>query len=168
MCVYLPLKGFEPSSSNLVWGEVKHNLVAGPAPRETASRKLKVSPLRCCLSPAGNSTETLRDFWCVGGLLRGSSSVTEENAQLPFCSWLVRGCSLAAQRCPLCHLSSLQTALTPYTVHATGRLLLSDTEGGHAAGSASQDSVRAGHAALCASRGGLFLVTSLHCQTKTL
>lgn len=46
MCVSAFERGFEPSASKLMWGEVKRKPTAGPAPHETADPVLEVSPVR--------------------------------------------------------------------------------------------------------------------------
>lgn len=73
MCVSAFERGFEPSSSKLMWGEVKHNPAAGPAPHETADPVLNESqPFEvergCCLGPIGDCTETLPSQSFTGGV----------------------------------------------------------------------------------------------------
>lgn len=105
MCVSAFERGFEPSSSKLMWGEVKHNPAAGPAPHETADPVLnesqpfeveRVLP-RPCWGLRWNAAEPEFYWW---GLLQGSSSVTAGffwgGCAAPLlqlaCVWLQSGC----------------------------------------------------------------------------
>lgn len=93
----------------------------------------------CCLGPAGDRADTLLSCSSAGGVFCKVAALSlqafsEEAVRLPFCNWLVCGCSLAAQRRPLHHLCSVQTGLGPQTVYTRGCLLLSDTRGGQTAG----------------------------------
>lgn len=96
MCVSAFERGFEPSSSELMWGEVKHNPAAGPAPRETADPVLNESqPFEvergCCLGPAGDCAETLPSQSFPGGVFckvaaPSPRAFSEEDVRLPFCN----------------------------------------------------------------------------------
>lgn len=137
-------RGFEPNSPKLTWGELKHNLVAGPAPHETADPVLKCEVewgwARMLPQPCrGLCWDAAEPEFCSGGVFSKVAALSlwalsEKDVRLPFCSWFVCVCSLAAQQCPHCHLSSVQTGLSPQIVYSRGCLLLSDSRGGQTAG----------------------------------
>lgn len=74
MCVSAFERGFEPSSSKLMWGEVKHNPTAGPAPHETADPALKFSSSRWSEDAALALPGTALKCCQAGVLLVGSSA----------------------------------------------------------------------------------------------